>query len=94
MYRGCITDASDHRLLCEGDFNKTGVCRKCSETACNNLPKIRSPSLSCVHCNKSEECAFGQDMKNEMPCKNSVLFGVDELCYIDYNLGKFVDNII
>ncbi|XP_031624689.1 prestalk protein-like isoform X2 [Contarinia nasturtii] len=86
MYRGCLTDQSDHRLLCEDDSNKKGACVKCTETGCNNVPKTRPPSLSCVRCGKSEECAFGQDKKNAVPCSNIVPFGVDESCFIRYNL--------
>ncbi|XP_055309662.1 uncharacterized protein LOC129573299 [Sitodiplosis mosellana] len=85
IYRGCLTDISDHRLLCEKD--KKGLCLKCGETGCNNVAKIRSPSLSCIHCNKSAECAFGHEKKTATQCKTDVQFGAQESCYIHYSLN-------
>lgn len=90
IYRGCLTDTSDHRLLCEkADPNKSDLCLKCTGTGCNNEAKIRPPSISCVQCDKSVECAFGQDKKNATKCKTDVSFGDEESCYTHYSLSKF-----
>lgn len=87
MYRGCLADGDDHRALCEEDDpDKKGVCIKCSESGCNNIPKVRPSSLSCVQCNKSEECAFGH--VEATPCQTEVPFGSKEFCYILHNTGK------
>lgn len=91
IYRGCLTDPSEERLLCDQETpNKTKKCVKCGESGCNNLPKIRKASLSCVHCEKSEECAFGQQKKKASPCQNDVPFGYQETCYTHY--GKLKNN--
>lgn len=89
IYRGCLTDASDHRLLCEQDSSdKKGICVKCSGSGCNNMPRVRPPLLSCVHCKKSHECAFGQDKNNAVTCKSQIPFGTDESCYTRFGLGN------
>lgn len=88
IYRGCLTDPSEERLLCDQQVpNKTKKCVKCGESGCNDLPKIRKASLSCVHCDKSEECAFGQQKEKAIPCQNDVPFSHQETCYTRY--GKF-----
>lgn len=87
MYRGCLADNDEHRALCdEENPYKKGSCIKCGEFGCNNEPKVKPPSLSCIKCDKSEECAFGQ--VETTPCQNEVLFGFKESCYTHYNAGK------
>lgn len=77
-------------MLCEKeDPNQKGVCLKCGETGCNKMAKIGSPSLSCIHCDKSAECAFGQPNVEAIPCKADVPFGTEESCYVHYyHLGN------
>lgn len=88
IYRGCLTDTSDHRLLCEKDDpNKKDLCLKCRASGCNNVAKVRPPSLSCIHCDKSAECAFGQDKKKATLCKSDVTFGAYESCYTHHSSG-------
>lgn len=83
IFRGCLSDASDERLLCERvNEHKNGSCVKCNTTGCNNQPKIEKPTLSCMNCTGSQECAFGLISLNaSVPCKRPVLFGDKETCY-------------
>lgn len=88
MFRGCLADNDDHRTFCDEGNNpdKKGICIKCSGSGCNNIPKVRSASLSCVQCDKSEECGFGHE--EATPCENEVPFGSVEFCYTQYNIGN------
>lgn len=87
MYRGCLADNDKYRALCDEDSpDKKGTCIKCSESGCNNIPKVKSASLSCVQCNKSEECAFGHE--ETTPCESEIPFGSEEFCYTHFNAGK------
>lgn len=84
-----MSDTSDHRFKCEGIGSKSkGICIKCDETGCNNMAKVNPPSLSCISCKKSVECAFGQDNKEATACEAGVPFGEQESCYIHYSLGE------
>lgn len=78
MHRGCLTDPTDSRLLCELDDT---ICMKCKESGCNNQPKLRKPSLKCIHCTDDLECAYGQDKANSRACEKQVLFNIKESCY-------------
>lgn len=90
IYRGCLTDPSEERLLCDRQ-EKDNICIKCAETECNDMPKLREPSLSCVHCHSkiSEECGFEQDKTSAIRCKKSILFGRQESCYTLIKDGEF-----
>lgn len=76
MYRGCMTDTTDSRLLCQ-----LGNCFVCDESGCNNQTLYSEPEISCIKCNASIECAFGQPEAEPENCLNPVLFGVEETCY-------------
>lgn len=78
MHRGCLSDTSYARMLCDQGF---GVCKKCSFNGCNNEPKHRPSTLSCMHCNDSAECAFGLDESKHYRCHKMPLFGDVETCY-------------
>lgn len=89
IYRGCLTDPSEERLLCDQQTpNKSSRCVKCGESGCNDMPKMREPLLSCVHCSESEECAFGQSREKAILCKSSIQFGNEESCFTHFNYGK------
>lgn len=89
MYRGCISDNTKQRMLCDEETpNKEGICKKCSESGCNDMPRSKSPSISCVHCDKSLECAYGQNETNLIACKGDIKFGTEESCYTHY--GKTI----
>lgn len=90
MYRGCLSDQNS-RLICDREYvNVTGICVKCPESNCNSMPKSTAPTLSCVKCAGNEQCAFGQNPKNLAKCKNAVLFGINESCFIRYNSGEIL----
>lgn len=90
IHRGCLTDPDDSRLLCEqNNNNKKNLCIKCDKSGCNNVPRVRAPSISCVHCNKSVECGYGFLRKDATPCVKQVQLGSIESCYVHYNIGKF-----
>lgn len=79
IFRGCLTDSTNSRLLCEQDGT---TCVKCSLSGCNNQPKFKDPSLSCVKCNDTTDCAYGQNLNAAEVCQNSVPFAVSESCYM------------
>lgn len=82
MYRGCLSESSNGRLLCdEGEKQNLGFCKRCSESGCNNIPKITEPKLSCFKCNDEKACAFAQDVQAPQACKNEVHFGDEESCF-------------
>ncbi|XP_055307068.1 uncharacterized protein LOC129571321 [Sitodiplosis mosellana] len=83
VFRGCLSDATEQRLLCElVNEHKNGSCVKCDRSGCNKQPKFVQPKLSCMHCTDSEECAFGLRFSNQtMACKNPVVFGDEETCF-------------
>lgn len=84
-----MTDRGDGRLLCERIHpNDKSVCIKCGTTGCNNVARVKPPTLSCVNCDKSNECAFGQDKSTATACKNDVPFGSEETCYTYFSHGK------
>lgn len=82
MFRGCLSDATKVRLLCE-QKNKSnkGTCVLCSNTGCNNQPKERQPELTCVNCTGSEECAFGYNASMAISCEKNVALGDEESCF-------------
>ena len=57
MYRGCITDSKDSRLLCQLGMGRCGIC---SEDGCNDQPLFIEPELSCYKCENSTDCGYGQ----------------------------------
>lgn len=73
-----MSDPSDSRILCDERY---ATCEKCSENACNNQPKFKKPTLSCIHCEDSQKCAFGQTEENSIECKNDVIFSTEESCF-------------
>lgn len=95
IYRGCMSDFNS-RLICDEEYvNKTGICVKCLQSNCNSAPKFKAPTLSCVECMGYEECTFGQSSKETVKCKNDVMFGNDETCFVRYHAGKiFVLSLI
>lgn len=78
MHRGCLTDTTDSRLLCEQPGSE---CVKCSENGCNNQPQHREPQLSCVYCEDSTDCAFGQVNVELKKCESNVSFTSNETCF-------------
>lgn len=74
-----MSDSTNARLLC--DYSKEGICIKCSDNDCNNQPKIGSSELSCLKCNDSKICAYGQNESYAVPCEKEVKFGEEESCY-------------
>lgn len=82
MYRGCLSDPSNERLLCDqSGEHKLGTCTKCSKSGCNNQPKWAAPKLSCLKCENTKACAFLQDASDAIPCQKYVPFGITESCY-------------
>lgn len=93
VYRGCLSDSSDHRLLCDQDQKKNHSCITCEESGCNDTPKIRPSTLSCIQCRGSHECAFGFEKDSASRCKADVRLGLEESCYIYYRNGMTNQNI-
>lgn len=88
MYRGCLSDSSNERLMCDqSEEHKLGTCIRCSEAGCNNQPKLAAPKLSCLKCEDAKACAFAQDVHDAKPCEKNVRFGVKESCYT-YNFNS------
>lgn len=83
VYRGCLSENSAMSSKCKHDNN----CIKCVASGCNEMPKVRRSLLSCVQCNKSKECGFGQDEGEAIPCKNEVTIGSTETCFTNFNSG-------
>lgn len=89
IFRGCLSDSSEPRLLCErGD--EFGKCVKCPSSGCNNQSKFRKPQLSCIKCSDSENCAFGYDPSAAEPCTQDVTFGDEESCFVHKIEGNFI----
>lgn len=92
MFRGCLSDASNQRLLCERvNEDGNGTCIKCNTSGCNNQPKLKQPTLSCMNCTDSEVCAFGLDLKSSnltIACEKPVLFGDKETCFTQWISGN------
>lgn len=74
-------------------------CVQCDGNGCNDAPKRKMPTLSCIQCDRSAECAFGQKHIEPTPCQSDVLLGVAESCYVHVNscesidLSKVLENI-
>lgn len=85
VYRGCLSESSDHRLLC--DLSKEN-CIKCAKFGCNDVPKIRPSALSCIQCSGSAECAFGFEKDSATKCKGKVQLGLVESCYVYHDNSK------
>lgn len=64
-----------------------GVCVKCRESGCNDVPRVRPSELSCIRCKKTEACAFGHPMKSAVACKTDVRLGCQESCFTRHNAG-------
>lgn len=79
MHRGCFSDQSLARSQCDKNDVK---CNKCLTDGCNNEPMFKAPTLSCMRCNDSAECAFGADNSKRYKCSRGPLFGEVETCYI------------
>lgn len=100
MYRGCLSDPSEARLMCELDAkHQNGTCKKCATSGCNDEPKFDRPKLSCVKCSNDEECAFGRDAAEAKQCTKDVMFGEKESCFVHAISGnthfiysKFINN--
>lgn len=52
------------------------------------MPRSKSSSISCMHCSKSVECAFGQDEESLIACNGDIQFGAEESCYTHYSYSK------
>lgn len=78
MHRGCTTDSTDSRILCEND---AGWCEKCFDNECNNEPKFKQANLACLKCNNSMECAFQLDEDDRELCTSIVKIDEHETCY-------------
>lgn len=90
MYRGCLSDSSQARLMCGLDeTDQRGVCVKCSTSGCNNQPKFDKPRLSCLKCQNDKECAFGQDASRARRCIKDLMFGDEETCFTQVINGNF-----
>lgn len=87
VYRGCLSDSSDHRLLCDQDQKKNRSCITCEKSGCNDTPKIRNSTLSCIQCKASHECAFGFERDSAGRCKEGVRLGLEESCYVYFRNG-------
>lgn len=88
-----MSDSTNARMLCNVAVeSKIGTCHKCSSDGCNNQPKFRKPTLSCMKCTgtDSEECAFGQNLSNAVACEKPVVFGDKETCFTHSFNGKFL----
>ncbi|XP_055308420.1 uncharacterized protein LOC129572482 [Sitodiplosis mosellana] len=82
VFRGCLSDTSKERILCErNNKNDKGTCVICPNTGCNNQPKVRQPKFACVNCTGSDECAFGYNASMAVPCKKDVELGDEESCF-------------
>lgn len=82
IYRGCLSDSSDERLMCDlSQKYKLGFCDICSGSGCNNQPKEVKPKLSCLKCNDEKSCALAQNASDAKPCQKNVLFGDKESCF-------------
>lgn len=79
MHRGCSSDVSNARLLC--DRGSKVHCVKCSGNGCNNQPKQMEPSRSCVKCKDATDCAFSQLGNLSIQCIKTVEFGQQETCF-------------
>lgn len=85
MYRGCKSDATKERQLCDAEDN--GTCVKCSDDGCNDHPMYGTPTLSCINCHDANECGFGQNVSTAAACKEAVLFGAKESCFVHSHEG-------
>lgn len=90
MFRGCLSDATNERLLCERvNEYENGTCVKCNTTGCNNQSKFREPTLSCMNCTGSDDCAFGLESLNfPYVCEKQILFGDEETCFTQWISGN------
>lgn len=88
VYRGCLSDSSDHRLLCDQDQKKNRNCITCEKSGCNDVPKVRRANISCIQCSGSLECAFGFEKDAAVACEGFVRLGSEESCYIHDKNGK------
>lgn len=78
MYRGCLTDSTEGRLMCQVDDRN---CKICNGDACNIDPIVTPPSLSCIKCHDKKGCVYGQSGKNSQNCTMPYLFGTNETCF-------------
>lgn len=85
MYRGCQSDASQIQENCQAE---PGHCTVCTGNGCNVHDRSRRPTLDCVYCNRTNDCAYGQMPESMITaaCHNDVLFKRSETCYIDRTL--------
>lgn len=89
MYRGCLSDSSNDRLMCDQSVKyKLGFCATCSGSGCNDQPKLAKPKLSCVKCDDEKSCTYVQYANDAVPCNKNVLFGVVESCFTHYSNSK------
>lgn len=78
LFRGCISDPFDSRILCDDNPES---CVKCMKSGCNSQPKIQNSKLLCHQCDSTDECAFGQQTGLETKCTKKVPFLSNESCY-------------
>lgn len=87
MHRGCLSDATESRLMCELD--ETGICMKCSSSGCNNHPKRGKPQFSCLKCSDDDGCTSGQNASESVPCTGDVTFDEEETCFTHAIAGNY-----
>lgn len=82
MFRGCFSDTTEARMLCGRiDLHEHGTCIRCSSDGCNDQQKFLKPELSCVNCKDSDECAYGQNSADAIPCTKDIVLGDQETCF-------------
>lgn len=82
MYRGCKSDSSDLQNECHLHPER---CKVCKGDGCNAHDRTKKPTMSCVFCNRTQDCAYGQMPMSMITqsCRNKVLFAQTESCYIE-----------
>lgn len=82
VVRGCLSDSTNESKICKDyEIFDHDVCIKCSVTGCNKHSTYRQPTLSCVKCSDSEECAFGENLSKSSECIKNVSLNDKESCY-------------
>lgn len=77
-----MTDSTKESTKCKENYiNDHEVCIKCSENGCNKQSTYKQPTLSCVRCSDSVECAFGENLSKSSACIRNVSLSDKESCY-------------
>lgn len=81
MYRGCKSDRSVAQNECQ---LHPAWCKQCKGNGCNTHDRTTKPTLTCLYCNRTIECLYGQMPSSSIvqPCHNHVLFNQHESCFI------------